>query len=400
MKGPALDLFERAVSESLSPLAERLRPKRPEEVIGQRHLLAEGGLLQRLLAAGELPSMLLWGPPGVGKTTIARLLAQGAKAAFESLSAVRAGVADLKQVIEAASGRLAYHGQKTVLFLDEIHRFNKAQQDYLLPHLETGRLILIGATTENPGFAVIPALRSRCISVALEPLDEEQLGALVDRAIEALDGARCTDKARSMLVRWSQGDGRRCINLVELSHQLSGGGPIAVETVATAADRPAVLGDRNGDAHYDTISALIKSMRASDVNAAMHYLARLLEAGEDVAFIARRLVIFASEDVGNAAPLAIVVAQAAADAARFVGMPEAALNLSQAVAFLAGAPKSRACTEAIVAARADLRQGSWPEIPGVLLNRKRPNRDGKPAQEPGTLLPKALAGRVYYRSEP
>ncbi len=388
-------LFEAHLDDRHQPLAERLRPRTAQDVIGQSHLLEPGGLLARLLAAEELPSMILWGPPGVGKTTLARLLATNARAAFEALSAVQAGISDLKVLLERASERLNFHNQTTVLFLDEIHRFNKTQQDFLLPHVESGRLVLLGATTENPGFAVIPALRSRCISVALQGLDEDDLKSVISRGLDCLK-AQAEEPAIELLVRWSQGDARRSLNLLEWSHKLAHGEVITAELVATAADRPAVLADRNGDHHYDTMSALIKSMRASDANAALHYLARMLEAGEDITFIARRLVIFASEDIGNAAPMALVVSQSAADAVRFIGLPEAALTLSQAVTFLADAPKSRACTEAIRAARADLQDGAWPEIPARLLNRKRPHDVSMGQQESGPLLPKALADRCYY----
>ena len=391
-----MHLFEATLPSASQPLAERLRPQNTSDLCGQAHLLQDGGLLQRLLNAPALPSMILWGPPGVGKTTIAQLLATQTRCAFEALSAVQAGVSDLKKVIERAQERQSFHQQNTVLFIDEIHRFNKAQQDYLLPHIESGRLILLGATTENPGFAVIPALRSRCMSVALAALSNDDLHRVLERGLRSLN-QEADEDALERIVRWSQGDARRCLNLLEWSHQIAGGERITNPCVAIAADRSAVLGDRNGDHHYDTISALIKSMRASDANAALHYLARMIEAGEDVAFIARRLVIFASEDIGNAAPMALVVSQSAADAVRFVGMPEAALVLSQAVTFLADAPKSRACTEAISAARADLKEGAWPPIPEQLLNRKLHQDVSRGKQEAGTLLPKALADRCYYR---
>ena len=389
-----MQLFEAKVPDHHQPLAERMRPSDLSEVIGQSHLLGDDGLISRLVAAQTIPSMMLWGPPGVGKTTLARLLAQSTRAAFEAMSAVQAGVSELKVILARAHDRLGYHGQRTVLFLDEIHRFNKAQQDVLLPHIESGRLILIGATTENPGFAVIPALRSRCMSVALHALSLNELARVLKRGAAVLE-RELTTPAIERIIRTAQGDARRCLNLLEWSHHLVPQGPLTEEAVSVAADRVAVLGDRQGDHHYDTISALIKSLRASDSNAALHYLARMLEAGEDVAFIARRLVIFASEDVGNAAPMALVVSQAAADAVRFIGMPEAALTLSQAVTFLADAPKSRACTEAIQAARSDLQTEAWPPIPDHLLNRKRPT-NVKKQQEAGPLLPKTLADRCYY----
>jgi len=385
-------LFDTAALDQ--PLADRLRPTCLAEVVGQQHLTDDGALLHSLVAQRSLPSMVLWGPPGVGKTTLAQVLANAAEASFEALSAVSAGVADLRAVLERAKDR-RFAGRQTVLFLDEIHRFNKAQQDFLLPHVEAGRLTLIGATTENPGFSVIPALRSRCIMVALKGLEATDLDRLIDRGTAQLQPPKTlADGGRERLRRWCQGDGRRLLNMLEIAHRLADD-CIDASHVGHAAGQTAVLHDRDGDGHYDTISALIKAMRGSDPDAALHYLARLLEGGEDEAFIARRLVIFAAEDVGNAAPQALVVAQAAADATRFIGMPEAQLPLAQAVTFLAGAPKSRAVTEGIAAARRDLQRGDWPRIPEHLLNRETPFPE--PRSDGTGHLPSRFAGTVYYR---
>jgi len=360
------DLFAAAVRERLArqaPLAARLRPRSLDEVVGQDRLLAPRRPLRALIEEDRLSSVLLWGPPGTGKTTLARLIADTTAKAFEPLSAVSASVKDVREVLERARSRLGENGRGTILFLDEIHRFNKAQQDALLPAVEEGLLVLIGATTENPFFEVNPPLRSRSTLFRLEPLDEVALRTLAQRGLEA-EGVTADDDAVAHLVDRAEGDGRQLLTALEVAAALAKAR--GAEHISLA-DAEAALGTRvlryGEDDHYDVISAFIKSLRGSDVDASLHYLARMLEAGEDARFIARRLVILASEDVGMADPMALVVADAAARAVEFVGLPEAQLNLAQAVVHLATAPKSNRAALGVWQAREDVRNGVGGEVP-------------------------------------
>ena len=343
-----------------APLAARLRPRTIDEVVGQPDLLGPGRPLRRLVEQDRLSSVLLWGPPGTGKTTLALAVAGTTSRAFEQLSAVTAGVKDVRDVIERARQRLGERDQGTILFLDEIHRFTKAQQDALLPAVEDGTLVLIGATTENPFFEVNPPLRSRSTLFRLEPLRPEDLRILIGRGIEAL-ATSISDEASDLLVDRSGGDGRQVLTSVEVAAALAHPGDIELAHAEAALGTSAVRYGR--DDHYDVISAFIKSMRGSDPDAAIYWLARMLEAGEDARFIVRRMVIFASEDVGMADPQALVVATAAAHALELVGLPEAQLNLAQAVIHLATAPKSNRSALAIWEARSDVAAGALGEVP-------------------------------------
>jgi putative ATPase len=360
------DLFNAAAEERLrtqAPLAARLRPRTIDDVVGQPHLLGPGRPLRRLVEQDRLSSALLWGPPGTGKTTLALAVAGTTKRAFEQLSAVTAGVKDVRDVIERARQRLGEHTQGTILFLDEIHRFTKAQQDALLPAVEDGTLVLIGATTENPFFEVNPPLRSRSTLFRLEPLPPDDLRILAGRGLEAL-GTTAAGDAVDLVVERSGGDGRQVLTAIEVADALARPGSIELAHVEAALGTSAVRYGR--DDHYDVISAFIKSMRGSDPDATIYWLARMLEAGEDPRFIARRMVIFASEDVGMADPEALVVATAAAHALELVGLPEAQLNLAQAAIHLATAPKSNRSALAIWQARADVAQGALGEVPAHL----------------------------------
>jgi putative ATPase len=349
-----------------APLAVRMRPRRLDELVGQEHLLAPGSPLRRLVEGDQPMSLLLWGPPGTGKTTIASILSTQTNRVFVEVSAVAAGVKEVRAAIDGARARLVATGQETVLFVDEVHRFSKAQQDALLPGVENRWVTLVAATTENPFFSVISPLLSRSLLLTLEPLTDDDVRAVVTRAVEdarGLGGRLSLDEdALDHLVRLAGGDARRSLTYLEAAAGAADA-VIDLETVEKAVDRAAVRYDRQGDQHYDVISAFIKSVRGSDVDAALHYLARMIEAGEDPRFIARRLVILASEDVGLAHPAGLTTAVAAAQAVQLIGMPEARLNLAQATIELALAPKSNAVIKAIDAASADVRAGKIGQVP-------------------------------------
>jgi len=404
-----------AGSPSEAPLAERMRPQSLDQFAGQGHLVSADRPLGPLIAGkGRLPSMILWGPPGSGKTTLASLLAHRAQHRFEALSAVMAGVKDLREAVARAAEARA-EGRPTALFIDEIHRFNKAQQDALLPYVENGTVVLIGATTENPSFEVIPALRSRCRIFTLEPLGDADLRDILERALadERLGLGRrklaVEPDALALLCRLASGDARRALGLLET----------AAERVESRIDRAAVEAaletrlpdyDKGGDQHYDVISAFIKSLRGSDPDAALYWLARMLDAGEDPRFVCRRMLIFASEDVGNADPQALILATAAAEAFDRVGLPEGRLVLAQAATYLACAPKSNASYRALDAASAEVRESGALPVPLHLRNAPtellRTLGHGKgyvyPHDRPGHFvdaeyLPEALRGKRFYR---
>ena len=329
------------MNENTKPLAERLRPKTLQEVAGQGHILHEKGLIQRAIAADRPQSIILWGSPGCGKTTIARLYANAFQARFEPLSAVLAGVADVRKVVERAKENQNL-GERTVLFVDEVHRFNKAQQDAFLPHVEDGTLIFIGATTENPSFSLNNALLSRAQVLELKPLSEEALGQLLTRAEDEIGALPLTEEARAHLPKLAQGDGRMLLNMVEGLSTLQTAEPLSPSEVSELiASRPALY-DQAGDGHYNLISALHKSIRGSDPDAALYWLTRMLQGGEDPLFLARRLIRMANEDIGLADPQAIVQAMAARDAYQMLGSPEGELALAQCAVYLALAPKSNA----------------------------------------------------------
>ncbi len=360
------DLFSGAAAERLSaraPLAARMRPRTLDDIVGQSHLVGPGAPLRALIEADRLTSAILWGPPGTGKTTLASVLATTSHKHFVPLSAVSAGVKDVREVIEGARRLLGEQGRGTILFLDEVHRFNRSQQDALLPSVEEGLLVLVGATTENPFFEVNAPLLSRSTLWRLEPLSAEDLTEVVARGLGA-EGASAEPDAVAALVGLADGDARAVLTTLEVALALAGDRPVTLEDVERA--RHSRLHHYGEDDHYDQVSAFIKSIRGSDPDAGLYWLARMLESGEDARFIARRLVILASEDVGEADPLALVVADAAARAVEFVGLPEAQLNLAQAVVHLATSPKSNRVTVALGLAQRDVRQGPRGDVPGHL----------------------------------
>jgi putative ATPase len=400
-----------------SPLPVRMRPASLDELVGQDHLLAPGAPLRQLVTGSAPMSVILWGPPGSGKTTIAHLVAGATDRRFVAMSALTAGVKDVRSVIDTARRSRRAGGRPTVLFIDEVHRFSKTQQDALLAAVEDRTVTLLAATTENPYFSVISPLLSRCVLLTLQPLDDDAVRALLCRAVtdeRGLAGAfTLAPEAEDHLVRLASGDVRKALTALEAaagSAAATGGGRIDLATAERAVDVAAVRYDRDGDAHYDVTSAFIKSMRGSDVDAALHWLARMLVAGEDARFIARRIVIFASEDVGMADPTALTVATAAAHAVEYVGLPEAQLNLAQAVVHLATAPKSNSVTTAIGAAVGDVRAGRGAAVPGGLRDAHYAGARGLghgrgyryPHDDPRGVvtqqyLPDDLVGVDYYR---
>ena len=361
-------------AHSSAPLAVRMRPRTLDELIGQQQLLAQGSPLRQLIEGDQPMSLILWGPPGTGKTTIASILSRQSDRRFVEVSAVAAGVKEVRAAIEAARNELTRSGRETVLFVDEVHRFTKAQQDALLPGVENRWVTLVAATTENPFFSVISPLLSRSLLLTLEPLTDDDIRYVVETALKdeerGLGGkVSVDDDALAHLVRLAGGDARRALTYLEASAGAAaakGVPTVDLATAETAVDRAAVRYDRQGDQHYDVISAFIKSVRGSDADAALHYLARMIEAGEDPRFIARRLVILASEDIGLADPTALPTAVAAAQAVQLIGLPEARLNLAQATIALAVAPKSNAVINAIDAAQADVRAGKVGPVPSHL----------------------------------
>jgi putative ATPase len=408
------DASAEAAEQATAPLAVRMRPRTLAEVIGQGHLTRDGSPLRKLADTDAPMSVLLWGPPGTGKTTLAYVVANVTRRRFVELSAVSAGVKDVRAAIETARGQLGLTGEQTVLFIDEVHRFNKAQQDALLPAVENRWVSFIGATTENPSFSVIGPLLSRSLLLTLRPLTDDDIRTVIDRALtdeRGLAGAvTLSGGVTDHLVRLAGGDARRALTYLEAAALgVPAGGEISVEMLERAVDRAMVRYDRAGDQHYDVISAFIKSMRGSDADAAVHYLARMIEAGEDPRYIARRLIVHASEDVGMADPTALQTAVAAAQAVEFVGLPEAQLNLTQAVIHIALAPKSNAVARAILAAGADVRQGLAGPVPKHLRDASYAGAarlgHGKgyqyPHDDPAGVLaqqypPDALVGRRYY----
>jgi putative ATPase len=402
------------------PLADRMRPRSLKEFVGQGHLLGEGKILRVALETGELPSLILWGPPGSGKTTLAFLLAERVKAAFMPFSAVTSGIKEIKEVIARADQQRAY-GKRTLLFIDEIHRFNKAQQDAFLPHVERGAVVLIGATTENPSFEVIAPLLSRAKVLTLQPLAEGELTLILRRALDDQErglgrmSIDADEEALRFIAGLSSGDARVALNTLELAAQMvdrqpEGNQRLTLNLAQEAGQRRALLYDKAGEEHFNVISALHKSLRGSDPDASLYWLARMLASGEDPMYIARRLVRFASEDVGNADPHALGVALAAKEAYHFLGSPEGELALAQATAYLATAPKSNAIYVAFGEAQRDVQEAPLQGVPLHLRNAPTPLMKefgyGAGYQYPHDLpeafadqdyLPEGLKGRMYYR---
>ena len=418
-----MDMFEQHSEEQIkqeAPLATRMRPATFNDFVGQEHLISEGHVLRKAIESDKLPSIILWGPPGSGKTTLAYIIASSTQSHFAPISAVSAGVADLRHIVQEAKNRRHMHLQKTIMFIDEIHRFNKAQQDAILPYVEDGTVTLIGATTENPSFEVISPLLSRCQVLSLNPLSEEELHLIIFRALkDTLRGLGTMNveldaDASDHLINASNNDARVALNALEMAALTTPPGAdgkrrIPLSTIEDAIQHRALRYDKGGEQHYDIISALHKSMRGSDPNATLYWLARMLEAGEDPLYIARRLVRFASEDVGMADPQALVIAMAAQQAVHFVGMPEGNLALAEAAVYLATAPKSNSLYKAYSEVQEEIKQSSDEPVPLHLRNPVTPLMKqmgyGKGYKYPHDYpehfveqqnLPDSLQGRRYY----
>lgn len=404
-----MDLFDSSQNqEKFAPLADKMRPKTLTDFLGQKQILGPGKPLRKMITSGNISSAIFWGPPGSGKTTLARIIAHKVKGEFVQMSAVTSGVKDVRAVISSAKDRLNFEQRKTILFVDEIHRFNKAQQDAFMPWVENGTITLIGATTENPGFEVNAPLISRSQVFMFEALADTEIESLLKRAIKKyFPKIKIDQKALKHIVKTANGDARTALNILETASFLSG--KISLKIAEEAAQKKSIYYDKKGDYHYDTISAFIKSMRGSDPDAAVHYLARMIKAGEDPMFIARRMVIFASEDIGNALPTALVVATNAMQAVHMIGLPEASIILGQCATYLSSAPKSRASYNAISEALSDIDEERLEPIPLFLRNAPTGlakqfgfGKGYKWTDDPAfhkkhQFLPKNLRGKKYYK---
>lgn len=390
------------MNDTSIPLAEQLRPKTLDEVIGQIHLVGPTGVIRKMLASDYLPSMIFWGPPGCGKTTLAELLSTLTDSFFVSRSAVTTGLSDIRTVIKIAGEELEKTGKRTILFIDEIHRFNKAQQDALLPHVEKGTVIFIGATTENPSFEVISPLLSRTRVLVLKPLTIEELNLIMNKALIVIKKT-LADEARSYLLELANGDARQLLTILEIAGKLNSAKKLTVTDIEEAAQKKMLQYDQGGDEHYNTISAFIKSMRASDVDAALYYLARMVAAGEDPLFIARRMIVFASEDIGMAQPTALVVANGVFAACHQIGYPECQENLAHGVVYLSLAKKDRSSYDAYMDALKDVTTYGNLPIPKNILN--APTKlmkdldygKGYDKYSEESHLPDKLKGKKYYK---